>query len=362
MRKFMAVSLIFFVSLLMAQSGPRRAYQFPDIPGYVTLLCDFHSHTVFSDGTVWPTERVSEAWSAGLDALAITDHIEYRPHKEELPADHNRSFEIAFQSLNEWPLLLIKGSEITRDLPMGHYNAIFLNDSNPLDVQDPMDAIKAAIDQGAFVFWNHPGWPQPDRKAVWYDEQTRVYDKGWMHGMEIANDQEYYPEAFQWCLDKNITMLGNSDIHGPAVFPPGEHRNITLVFVQEKNLKGIKDALFAGRTAVYSKNRLMGREVYLKPLFDRSILIKPVQDLTGAHEKYVAEIYNPLPFDIELTAAGSIADVKFPEQLVLYSGQSVLLRFKTANGKNLDGVTLPFVVQNFLVAPGKGLEMEIKLK
>ena len=34
---------------------------FPDIPGYKTLKCEFHQHTVFSDGSVWPEIRVAEA-------------------------------------------------------------------------------------------------------------------------------------------------------------------------------------------------------------------------------------------------------------------------------------------------------------
>ena len=63
-------------------TAQRRMLNMPDIPGYVTLKCDFHSHTVFSDGNVWPTQRVGEAWRDGLDALAITDHIEYQPHKD----------------------------------------------------------------------------------------------------------------------------------------------------------------------------------------------------------------------------------------------------------------------------------------
>ena len=45
----------------------------PDIPGYRTLKCDFHMHTVYSDGDVWPTLRVQEAWKDGLDAIAITE-------------------------------------------------------------------------------------------------------------------------------------------------------------------------------------------------------------------------------------------------------------------------------------------------
>ena len=66
------------------------------MPGYEPfLLCDFHVHTVFSDGNVWPPVRVAETWRQGLDALAITDHIEYRPHKDELTGSHNRPYEIA---------------------------------------------------------------------------------------------------------------------------------------------------------------------------------------------------------------------------------------------------------------------------
>ena len=50
-----------------------------------------------------------------------------------------------------------------------------------------LDAVKAAIDQGAFIFWNHPGWKQPDGRALWYAEQEEVFQKGWLHGLEIVN-------------------------------------------------------------------------------------------------------------------------------------------------------------------------------
>lgn len=36
----------------------RKEILIPDIAGYLTLKCDFHMHTVFSDGNVWPTVRV----------------------------------------------------------------------------------------------------------------------------------------------------------------------------------------------------------------------------------------------------------------------------------------------------------------
>jgi hypothetical protein len=362
MNKRLVFFLVFFCSagMLFSRSGVRTEWSFPDIPGYITLTCDFHSHTVFSDGTIWPTERVEEAWSNGVDALAITDHVEYRPHKQDVIGDLNRSFEIASQSLSNWPILLIKGGEITRELPVGHYNAIFLTDANPLDKQNYMDAIQEAVKQGAFVFWNHPGWTQPGTKAVWYPEQTELFNRGWVKGIEIANDREYYPEAFQWCLDKNITMLGNSDIHGPAIVTPAEHLNMTLVFVTEKSLQGIKDALLAGRTAVFFQDKLMGREQYLKPLFENSVRMGRAQVLVEKKGVWCVEVYNPLLFDIELKASTK-SDIQYAEHFVLASQKSVLLRFKVPEKFTDKEIILPFIVQNFLVAPGQGLQVELKI-
>ena len=73
----------------------RTPVNIPNIPGYLTLKCDFHIHTVFSDGLVWPNVRSDEAWREGLDAIAITDHIEYQPHKKDMVIDLNRSYQNA---------------------------------------------------------------------------------------------------------------------------------------------------------------------------------------------------------------------------------------------------------------------------
>ena len=68
----------------MRKQSVRKTINIPDILGYKTLKCDFHMHTVFSDGIVWPTFRVDEAWEEGLDAIAITDHIENQPSRSML--------------------------------------------------------------------------------------------------------------------------------------------------------------------------------------------------------------------------------------------------------------------------------------
>jgi len=146
-----------------AVADSKGTINFPDIPGCKTLKCDLHMHTVFSDGQVWPTVRVDEAFRLGLDAISITDHIEYQPHGNDIPTNHNRPYEIALQSAKEKNILLVKGTEITRSTPPGHFNAIFLEDVNPVDTKDLLEATKAAQAQGAFIFWNHPDW-KPDNR------------------------------------------------------------------------------------------------------------------------------------------------------------------------------------------------------
>ena len=88
----------------------------------MTLKCDLHMHTVFSDGNVWPSIRVQEAIKDGLDVISITDHIEYQPHKKDLPhTDRNRSYELALEAAEGTELLVIPGTEITRSMPPGHF-------------------------------------------------------------------------------------------------------------------------------------------------------------------------------------------------------------------------------------------------
>ena len=95
MKKTVPIIAILFLFVLNnfthAQLRVRTPIQVPDIPGYQTLVCDLHIHTVFSDGDVWPTVRAEEAWREGLDVIAITDHIEYLPHKDDIRTNHNRS-------------------------------------------------------------------------------------------------------------------------------------------------------------------------------------------------------------------------------------------------------------------------------
>ena len=95
----------------MEISDLRNDIRIPDVDGFHVLKCDFHTHTIFSDGRVWPTMRVDEAWKDGLDAIAITDHIEVRPWKPFVSGgDLNSSFDIAKQRADQIGFIVIKAS------------------------------------------------------------------------------------------------------------------------------------------------------------------------------------------------------------------------------------------------------------
>ncbi|MEX0600546.1 MAG: hypothetical protein WD205_07880 [Rhodothermales bacterium] len=234
-----------------------RTVDFPDVPGYHTLACDFHVHTVFSDGSVWPDIRVEEAHRDGLDCLAVTDHLEYQPHADDIPhPDRNRSYDLAAGYAEDSDLIVIRGAEVTRSMPPGHSNAIFIDDANPLLVEDALDAFQEAGRQDAFVFWNHPAWvaQRPDGIASLTDLHRRLLDDGLLHGIEVVNDDTYSDEALQIALDHDLTILGTSDIHGLVDWqfevPEGGHRPVTLVFAEDLSEAVIREALESMRRVV----------------------------------------------------------------------------------------------------------------
>ena len=105
MRKLIAIVLLVAAASLYG-FGQRKIVNLPDLPGYVTLKCDFHMHTVFSDGNAWPTVKVGEAYRDGLDAIAITDHIEYTPKKDFIPIDHNAAWKISETTARDFNIIL----------------------------------------------------------------------------------------------------------------------------------------------------------------------------------------------------------------------------------------------------------------
>lgn len=362
MKAPVATMLLALFLPLPAAGQVQRAIVFPDVEPYVTLVCDFHMHTVFSDGSVWPNIRVQEAVRDALDAIAVTEHLEYQPHRADIPhPDRNRAHQIATASAGDEDLIIINGSEITRALPPGHLNAIFLQDANALvaapgeDALDPMDVFREARRQDAFTFWNHPHWvaQRPDGVAELDEMHRTLIAEDLLHGIEIVNEQTYSDEAFQIALDHNLTLLGTSDIHGLVDWefdvPRGGHRPVTLVFAEEHTADGIKEALIARRTAVWFRNSLMGRSEQLVPLLEASVHVSGAQYLSNSSVLHVT-IDNVSDAELILRNTSDYTFHESANLVTLPPHDTTDIYVKTLVSP--ESISLSFEVLSALTAPG----------
>ncbi len=355
------VSLIIFsfliVSAAQAQHTHSRIIDFPDVPGYLTLSTDLHQHTVFSDGSVWPDIRVQEAVRDSIDVISMTDHIEYLPHRADIPpVDFNRSDELAIRYAKPYDLMVIRGAEITRGYPPGHTNALFIEDVNKLNVRDSMVAFREARNQGAFLFWNHPDWFRDSKDAVatmqpLHEELIR---NDLLHGIEVVNDLTYSDEALQIALDHDLTIMGTSDIHGLVDWQyhvhEGGHRPITLVFVEERTEQAVKEALFDKRTVVYYKDMLIGREAHLAPLLQACISVS--QDgYIGTSTVLTVTLHNESNALLILANQSAYTFRMDGDIVILPPKGKKELEVKVLD--DLEEIELSFEVMNAVTAPGK---------
>lgn len=332
---------------LPAAAQKRDPLPVPDIPGYKTLKCDFHMHTVFSDGEVWPTTRVVEAWRDGLDAISITDHDDYRPRAEDVKKDISRPYTIAAPVARRMGIILIPGAEITKgDI---HFNALFVTEPNRFAGLDLMSALKEGRQQGAFLFWNHPGWR---KKTAWFPEIAAAYDAGLFDGIELVNGATFYADAFPWIEEKKLTILSNSDVHTPMMpqgLRPG--RPVTLVFSSSADANGIREALKARRTAAWMGGELWGAEQYMRALWMAS-----VQTLDGGRALWNR---SAIPFHIKVRRTPpwmTVRDVNLePESIQA-------LRLTVAkNAPSPASGEVEIEIANVHVAPGKNLTVRVPM-
>jgi hypothetical protein len=277
--KRLTITILLIAAVCFTGLGQKKIVNVPDLPGYVTLKCDFHMHTIFSDGNVWPTIRVDEAVRDGLDAIAITDHLEYTPHKDYIPVDHNAAYKIVETYARDRNLILVKGTEITRSMPPGHFNGLFIKDAALIAKDSVWDCFEEVINQGGFLLWNHPGWKaqQPDGIPRMYEMHHRLINNRWLHGIEFFNSSEYYPLVMTFCIQYNLAVIANSDEHGLISEryhePEYTNRPMTLVFAKARTYDALKEAMFAGRTLAYFRDMIAGKVEYAKPFFYQCISI-----------------------------------------------------------------------------------------
>jgi 3',5'-nucleoside bisphosphate phosphatase len=350
-----------------AVAQQRAELPVPDLPGLKTLKADFHLHTVFSDGLVWPTVHVEEAWRDGLDVVALTDHVEYQPHTADVSRDLRRPDAVARAVADELGMVLIAGAEITRPVPntaspwpvgSAHFNALFVSDPAALAVPDLLDALRAARAQGAFVFWNHPGFMRR-LTPQWYAHVDEAWRAGLFAGMELVNGEDFYAEAYPWIAEKGLTILANSDYHRPT--PPsrasGTARPITLVFARAADAEGVREALTARRTAAWLGEDLWGAEEHLRGVWQGAVSAVPAALMARAGRSAVVRLVNRSAIPFRLRVRGPVwlsADA-----LVAGAQATTVLRLAVARDAPSGVAAVQVTIENLHVGPGRALSAEL---
>lgn len=162
------------------------------------LRGDLHCHTLYSDGDSEPSAMLDAAAAASLDFLGVTDHNNVAHHSAYLPGGDGLP-------------LVVPGVEVTTY--GGHWNAHGTSRWHEFREPEPAAvarAMRAAMDEGAFVTVNHP---KPLGPAWSYGDLP-------CHGIEVWNG--LWPRSNAVSLawwdhrlgsGERIVAVGGSDTH-----------------------------------------------------------------------------------------------------------------------------------------------------
>lgn len=292
---------------LLPNSARRTEIILPQVKGLNVYKADLHVHSVYSDADLTPEQRIKEAWFDGLDVISITDHVEYRRHEgnmlkflkgyhngevvkprnyavthraateEGILADLNIPSELAAKAGKAYgdALLVIPGCEVTRHpQKIGHYNILWTKDNNTIYDADPLQSLRNAREQGAFIIHNHPGWARKTCDITEFEQQA--YDEKLIDGIEIMNGVSFYPKIVDRALEKKFTMFACSDTHNLTSLyrNSGYFRTMTLIFAKDNTDKAIRKALEKGMTLGYCAGHIAGDPKLLEEFFKASVSCK----------------------------------------------------------------------------------------
>jgi predicted metal-dependent phosphoesterase TrpH len=195
------------------------------------LTCDLHVHTNFSkDGESSVEEIIRAAESAGLDAIAITDHDSVDGAKKAL--------------LCETSVLVIPGIEVTTK--QGHLLVLGVTEIIPsgLDVEE---TVAIARRMGALLILPHP-------YHVWRHGVARRRKAGMMVVDAVESFNSRYivgsanRKAARIALKLGKPCVGGSDAHNAKFVGFGR-----TYIDAEKNVPAILDAIRAGNISCGGK-------------------------------------------------------------------------------------------------------------
>jgi predicted metal-dependent phosphoesterase TrpH len=188
------------------------------------LLCEFHAHTTWSDGSLSVRELVDLYGSAGFDVLAVTDHVvrpgelqvaaiseeDYDQYLDELDAEGERA-------LARYGLLVVPGLELTYDDPdprLGAH-ALALGVRRFIGLERGLEsALAEAASAGAALIGAHPytltGAKSPHRTTARFAEEPEWAAEA-VHRFELCNRHDF----FEWVARAQLPVVANGDFHRP---------------------------------------------------------------------------------------------------------------------------------------------------
>jgi histidinol phosphatase-like PHP family hydrolase len=203
-------------------------------------MIDLHTHTLFSDGVLLPSELVQRAFYAGYKAIAMTDHMDMSNVDFIVP----RIVE-ASNVLSEYsPLKIIPGAEITHVPPkligkliekarnLGAKLVIVHGET----VVEPVipGTNRAGIEAGADIL-SHPG-------LISIEDSTLAMEKG--VALEITARKGHSlsnGHVAKIAMATGATMVINTDSHAPEDLINRERARIILqaAGIPEENIETI---------------------------------------------------------------------------------------------------------------------------
>ncbi|NDL56938.1 CehA/McbA family metallohydrolase [Phytoactinopolyspora mesophila] len=173
---------------------PRRTL--PADTGRTWLACDFHAHTLHSDGSFGRAELAAAAVEAGLDVLAVTDHntVSHFAGLERIGSHYGTT--------------LVPGQEVTTD--RGHANAF---GAIPwVDFRQPAESWVSHVESAGGLLsinhplmgdfaWSHPLKTRPPLAEIWHGSWL---DTRWTGPLAWWN-------AWGW----DTVPISGSDFHNP---------------------------------------------------------------------------------------------------------------------------------------------------
>ena len=172
-------------------------------------ICDMHTHTIYSDGTLTPRELIDEAIGAGLSALALTDHNTVEGLPEFISAASGKDIDI------------VLGSEFSVDYDGQelHLLALFIDQKHFPKISALMtdvmkrkqecnrDLVKSLIRAGLSLDYDEITAGTPSGKINRAHVAEAMIKKGYVGSLEEAFSLYLHPSAGYYREPKLISVF-----------------------------------------------------------------------------------------------------------------------------------------------------------